>query len=287
MEDDSHEQSAHQLTGYEPNAPRALGPADSASAPVHVRSMLMQELTIAPELLTQMNAWASQTAQSQQDAALLIQELFRRTQLLGEAVQQVPRSLCDQVREQLRADLTTHERHMIDLTGRVTALENLSREMVGKLSALQLEVSNQTLAINQVQLEQRRLDEWCSQLFAEQQQEAVSQNLGLTQDPVHLHGRVDALQDMMGHVASQLDELVAAHREGGASETPKARRPEHYTVFSPEVMSCSPPKADQQQSFLPELPEWPFPKRESASLLGQVKSPPVKSSGFCRALAGE
>ena len=114
-------QNDHEITGYEPNAERALGPANSAAQPVHVRSMLMQELTIAPELLTQMSAWANQTAQSQQDATVLIQELFRRAQVLGEAVQEIPRSLCDQLRQQLQSDVAVEETHVIDLTGKVTA----------------------------------------------------------------------------------------------------------------------------------------------------------------------
>ena len=73
-----HEPGPHQIAGYEPIAERALDPGNSASGPVHVRSMLMQELKIEPEHLNQMNAWANHTAESQQDAAMLIQELFRR-----------------------------------------------------------------------------------------------------------------------------------------------------------------------------------------------------------------
>ena len=106
--------------------------------------MFMQELTSAPKLLSQMNAWASQTSQSQQDAATLIQELFRRIQVLGEAVQQIPRNVCGQFRSQLQAEMEGRENQTFDLMWRVTALENMCRDMMTRLSAL--EVSSQRSA---------------------------------------------------------------------------------------------------------------------------------------------
>ena len=278
-----HEQGPHQLTGYEPNAARALGPGDSASGPVHVRSMLMQELTIEPELLNQMNAWANQTAQSQQDAAILIQELFRRTQVLGEAVQQIPRSLCDQVREQLQADLAAQEKHMIDLTGRVTVLENLCRDVVARLNALEIEVSNQRSVLSHVQQECQQVESLkfrCDALH-----DVVAQHVRASDDTSVLHVRVEALQDMMNHVANQLDELVAAQCDVArnalehdlpdpACMTPRNRRPEHF-VMSPEVISCSLPQANQPSDRtvqnLPEVPPLPFARIEP-------RAPPAKSS---------
>ena len=278
-----HEQGPHQLTGYEPNAARALGPGDSAFGPVHVRSMLMQELTIEPELLNQMNAWANQTAQSQQDAAILIQELFRRTQVLGEAVQQIPRSLCDQVREQLQADLAAQEKHMIDLTGRVTVLENLCRDVVARLNALEIEVSNQRSVLSHVQQECQQVESLkfrCDALH-----DVVAQHVRASDDTSVLHVRVEALQDMMNHVANQLDELVAVQCDVArnalehdlpdlACMTPRNRRPEHF-VMSPEVISCSLPQANQPSDRtvqnLPEVPPLPFARIEP-------RAPPAKSS---------
>lgn len=73
---------------------------------------------------------------------MLIQELCQRTQVLGEAVQQIPRNLCDQIRSQLQAEMEVHENQMFDLTRRVAA-EDMCKHMMTRISALGSEVFSQ------------------------------------------------------------------------------------------------------------------------------------------------
>ena len=143
ISDESNAQSVREPTGYEPNTlaqASVLGnTADSAHAPVlfRARAMYTQELAVPPEFLQQMSAWATHTQQAQQDSTMLIQELYRRTQVLGDAAQQVPMTLCNQLRQSLGDVLKKHELNLTEVKECLSTLEVRCQDINTRLCKLE------------------------------------------------------------------------------------------------------------------------------------------------------
>ena len=113
ISDEGSEQGRRESTSHEPNSAHT-------TVLLRTRAMYMQELAVPPEFLQQMSAWATHTQQAQQNSAMLIQELYRGTQVLGDTVQQVPMTLCNRLRESLGDVLKKHELNLIEVKDRLS-----------------------------------------------------------------------------------------------------------------------------------------------------------------------
>ena len=198
------------------------------------------EFSIPQEMLQQLEMFRTFAAQGQ-DAMSLIQELFRRTDVLGQAVMQVGglgQTVHDSMasrEEDIKARLGLLELETSRLRVDVDACQNACfhlRGLVADVQTLraQLDATNALVSALSQSISEMRLPE-----------EEVQARPSLTQ-------RVDDLQDMLNEHAEQLDEMSARFREArhrdAVFETPPASpfRPgtQYYNMSSPEVIAYSP-----------------------------------------------
>ena len=71
------------------SALRGVNSNNAPSHPFHVPKMHLMDFTIPTEFLQQLNTWANVSRQEQEDTRTVLEELFRRTEVLGRAVQHV------------------------------------------------------------------------------------------------------------------------------------------------------------------------------------------------------
>ena len=278
------EMATDETIGYEPNAltpVTALGTASSAETlPVRARMMQAIEMSVPPDMLRQLEMFTSFAAQGQ-DAMGLIQELFRRTDLLGQAVMQIPVELSTHVTEQTRQSIGMQVAGMQRVHDSMTMLDEGIKARLSCLEAdicqLRLDVDSCQRAFAQferaaadAQSARVQLDATIAMCNSLKQSMSSMTSLDLeVQARTALEGRVDDLQDMLNEHAAQLDEVSAklrtARQSDSGYESPGASPlrsawpgTEFYNLSSPEVISCSPDRVSiQRRGPLPELPPWP------------------------------
>lgn len=211
--------------GYEPN----LG---SAQAPMllRIRSMVLQELTMPVDVVQQLHAWVQHTQQSQEDSVALLQELPRRTDVLGQTVQQVPLALCNQVTARASEARDSQASVLQSFEARLAKLEAENGSLSRSLQQLQ-PVQN---ALQELASEVQIIKQSLQALWEEALASDAARGLGEVQTMLNHHAQqLATLTESMSTVASEVTHVSANH----ATVTPR-RRPEFFEM-TPEVLSCS------------------------------------------------